>query len=46
VRAAPEHLFHGGDIRAWLYTILTNLNRNWLRCRRARRCSRSRTTTR
>ncbi|HEY1154026.1 MAG TPA: sigma-70 family RNA polymerase sigma factor [Pseudolabrys sp.] len=26
-----EHLFHGGDIRAWLYTILTNLNRNRLR---------------
>ena len=23
-----EHLFHGGDLRAWLYTILTNLNRN------------------
>ena len=23
-----EHLFHGGDIRSWLYTILTNLNRN------------------
>ncbi|MGA2891586.1 MAG: sigma-70 family RNA polymerase sigma factor [Xanthobacteraceae bacterium] len=23
-----EHLFHGGDTRAWLYTILTNLNRN------------------
>jgi len=23
-----EHLFHGGDVRAWLYTILTNLNRN------------------
>jgi len=26
-----EHLFHGGDIRSWLYTILTNLNRNRLR---------------
>jgi len=26
-----EHLFHGGDARAWLYTILTNLNRNRLR---------------
>jgi RNA polymerase sigma-70 factor, ECF subfamily len=26
-----EHLFHGGDMRAWLYTILTNLNRNRLR---------------
>ena len=26
-----EHLFHGGDIRAWLYTILTNLKRNRLR---------------
>ena len=26
-----EHLFHGGDLRAWLYTILTNLNRNRLR---------------
>lgn len=24
-------LFHGGDIRRWLYTILTNLNRNRLR---------------
>lgn len=23
-----EHLFHGGDLRSWLYTILTNLNRN------------------
>ena len=23
-----ESLFHGGDIRSWLYTILTNLNRN------------------
>src|ERR1700754_2944981 len=26
-----EHLFHGGDVRAWLYTILTNLNHNRLR---------------
>ncbi len=26
-----EHLFHGGDIRSWLFTILTNLNRNRLR---------------
>lgn len=26
-----EHLFHGGDSRAWLYTILSNLNRNRLR---------------
>src|SRR5260221_4937288 len=26
-----DHLFHGGDIRSWLYTILTNLNRNRLR---------------
>ena len=26
-----EHLFHGGDMRKWLYTILTNLNRNRLR---------------
>jgi RNA polymerase sigma-70 factor (ECF subfamily) len=26
-----EHLFHGGDVRSWLYTILTNLNRNRLR---------------
>jgi RNA polymerase sigma-70 factor (ECF subfamily) len=26
-----QHLFHGGDIRKWLYTILTNLNRNRLR---------------
>ncbi|ETR76297.1 RNA polymerase sigma 70 [Afipia sp. P52-10] len=23
-----ERLFHGGDVRSWLYTILTNLNRN------------------
>src|SRR5205807_3168584 len=26
-----EHLFHEGDVRRWLYTILTNLNRNRLR---------------
>ena len=26
-----EHLFHGGDVRSWLYTILTNLNSNRLR---------------
>jgi RNA polymerase sigma-70 factor (ECF subfamily) len=26
-----EHLFHGGDIRTWMYTILANLNRNRLR---------------
>jgi RNA polymerase sigma-70 factor (ECF subfamily) len=26
-----EHLFHGGDARSWMYTILTNLNRNRLR---------------
>jgi RNA polymerase sigma-70 factor (ECF subfamily) len=26
-----EHLFHGGDMRSWLFTILTNLNRNRLR---------------
>ncbi|HET9904531.1 MAG TPA: sigma-70 family RNA polymerase sigma factor [Xanthobacteraceae bacterium] len=26
-----EHLFQGGDIRKWLYTIITNLNRNRLR---------------
>jgi RNA polymerase sigma-70 factor (ECF subfamily) len=26
-----EHLFDGGDMRSWLYTILTNLNRNRLR---------------
>lgn len=26
-----EHLFHGGEMRSWLYTILTNLNRNRLR---------------
>src|SRR6478609_9367058 len=26
-----EHLFLGGDIRSWLYTILTNLNLNRLR---------------
>ncbi len=26
-----EHLFHGGDVRTWMYTILGNLNRNRLR---------------
>ncbi|WP_156380945.1 sigma-70 family RNA polymerase sigma factor [Pseudolabrys sp. Root1462] len=26
-----EHLFHGGDLRTWMYTILANLNRNRLR---------------
>lgn len=26
-----EHLFHGEEVRSWLYTILTNLNRNRLR---------------
>ena len=26
-----ERLFHGGEIRSWLFTILTNLNRNRLR---------------
>jgi RNA polymerase sigma-70 factor (ECF subfamily) len=26
-----EHLFQEGDVRSWLYTILTNLNRNRLR---------------
>lgn len=26
-----EHLFEGDEIRNWLYTILTNLNRNRLR---------------
>jgi RNA polymerase sigma-70 factor (ECF subfamily) len=26
-----EHLFHGDEVRSWLYTILTNLNRNRLR---------------
>jgi RNA polymerase sigma-70 factor, ECF subfamily len=26
-----EHLFLGGEVRSWLYTILTNLNRNRLR---------------
>jgi len=26
-----EHLFHEGDVRTWLYTILTNLNRYRLR---------------
>ncbi len=23
-----EHLFHGGDLRSWLFTILLNLDRN------------------
>ena len=32
VRAVrSEHLCHGGEVRSWLYTILTNLNRNRLR---------------
>jgi RNA polymerase sigma-70 factor (ECF subfamily) len=26
-----KSLFHGGEIRSWLYTILTNINRNRLR---------------
>lgn len=26
-----QHLFYGGDVRSWLYTIMTNLNRNRLR---------------
>src|SRR5512144_2007340 len=26
-----EHLLHGGDVRSWLYTSLTNLTRNRLR---------------
>lgn len=26
-----EHLFHGGEVRTWMYTILANLNRNRLR---------------
>jgi RNA polymerase sigma-70 factor (ECF subfamily) len=26
-----EHLFRGGEVRSWLYTILTDLNRNRLR---------------
>jgi len=26
-----ERLFHGGEIRSWLFTILANLNRNRLR---------------
>ena len=26
-----EHLFQGEEVRSWLYTILTNLNRNRLR---------------
>src|ERR1700735_5385771 len=31
-----EHLFHGGDTRAWLSTPLTNLNRTRLRARSRR----------
>jgi RNA polymerase sigma-70 factor (ECF subfamily) len=32
VRAwGSQHLFHEGNVRSWLYTILTNLNRNRLR---------------
>ena len=43
-----EHLFHGGDVRSWLYTILTNLNRNRLRslARRPQHVAARRTTTR
>jgi RNA polymerase sigma-70 factor (ECF subfamily) len=26
-----EHSFRGGEVRSWLYTILTNLNRNRVR---------------
>jgi RNA polymerase sigma-70 factor, ECF subfamily len=26
-----QHLFIGGELRSWLYTILTNLNRNRIR---------------
>src|SRR6201989_266413 len=26
-----QHLFYGGDVRSWLYTIMTNLNRTRLR---------------
>src|SRR3954465_9009990 len=26
-----EHLFHGGEVRSWLYQTLTNLNRHRLR---------------
>ena len=26
-----QHLFLGGELRSWLYTILTNLNRNRIR---------------
>src|SRR6201992_3126017 len=26
-----EHLFLGGEVRSWLYTLLTNLNRTRLR---------------
>lgn len=31
-----EHLWRGGSIRAWTFTILTNLNRNRLRAMSAR----------
>ena len=31
-----EHLFQGGELRSWLYTILTNLNRNRLRAQARR----------
>ena len=42
-----EHLFQGADVRAWLYTILTNLNRNRLQslARRPPTVCRSRKTT-
>lgn len=36
-----EHLFHGGEIRSWLFTILTNLNRNRLRSLARRPAARS-----
>lgn len=31
-----EHLWHGGSLRAWLFTILTNLDRNRRRALAAR----------
>ena len=31
VPPSAEDPAHGGDLRSWLYTILTNLNRNRLR---------------
>src|ERR1700742_1040176 len=31
-----EHLFHGGAVRSWLYTILPHLNRHRLRSRARR----------